>query len=154
MNRKEVRRISRMLQNTYGGAAWHGPSVQEVLGQIGPAQAFRETEKIHRICELVQHMIAWRTFALKRIAGDAGYEVSEQENWVHFPRRDESAWMEILNRLDESQKSLLQALDGMADEKLDDIVEKKGYTYYTLLHGVIQHDLYHLGEIALLARLV
>ena len=153
MNRKEVRRIAEMLHNTYSGAAWHGPSVREVLSQISPEQAFRETEKIHRICELVQHVTAWRIFALRRIAGDADYEVSEQENWMKIKKQDGNAWNEILDRLHNSQQDLLRALDSMADEKLDDMVDKKGYTYYTLLHGLIQHDLYHLGEIALLARL-
>ena len=153
MNRKEVRRIAEMLHNTYSGAAWHGPSVREVLGQISPEKAFRETEKIHRICELVQHVTAWRIFALRRISGDADYEVSEQENWMKIKRQDGNAWNEILDRLHNSQQDLLRALETIADEKLDDMVDKKGYTYYTLLHGLIQHDLYHLGEIALLARL-
>jgi len=45
----------------------------------------------------------------------------------------------------------MDALEHMSDERLNDEVHGKAYDYYTLVHGVIQHDLYHLGEISLLA---
>jgi hypothetical protein len=40
----------------------------------------------------------------------------------------------------------------LTDERLDDTVSGKGYSIYVMLHGVIQHDLYHAGQIALLKK--
>lgn len=152
MNNTELSRIINMLQNTYDGAAWHGASVMEILNNVTARQAFQSSEDIHRICELVQHITAWRTFAIKRLGGDRHYEISQSENWKEFAIQDESAWEEIKNELAKSQSDLISALEKRNDDLLNEEVEGKAYDYYTLIHGVIQHDLYHLGEIALLAK--
>ena len=141
-----------MLQNTYNGAAWHGASVMEVINKISARQAFHESEHIHRICELVQHMITWRVFACKRLEGDDQFEVSQNEDWKDFSTADSSIWESVKKDLGESQEKLINALEQANDDLLTELVEGKAYDYYTMIHGVIQHDLYHLGEIALLSR--
>lgn len=140
------------MQNIFDGAAWHGASVMEIISKIDAKDAFQESAHIHRICELVQHVVAWRTFAIKRLEGDTNYEVTQHENWKDFRIQNEEAWEEIKTSLLQSQEALIEALSATNDDRLSDIVENKAYDYYTLIHGVMQHDLYHLGEIALLAR--
>ena len=152
MKNPELSRIIKMLQHAYDGAAWHGASIMEIMNKINAPMAFKHTDHIHRICELVHHIIAWRVFAIKRLEGDTDYEVSKNENWKTFLQHDEAAWEEIKADLGASQKALVEALSKINDEKLIDEVHGKAYDYYTLIHGVIQHDLYHLGEIALLVK--
>lgn len=141
-----------MLQNTYDGAAWHGASVMEVINKISDRQAFHEPKHIHRICELVQHMITWRVFALKRLEGDDQFEVSKNDDWKDFSHTDSAIWESIKKDLGKSQQKLIHALGQANDDLLTELVVGKAYDYYTMMHGVIQHDLYHLGEIALLSR--
>lgn len=152
MKNPEISRIIHMLQNTYDGAAWHGPSILEVLSKINADIAFKQSSHIHRICELVQHITAWRIFAIKRLEGDAVFEITQNENWKTFTKQDEAAWKVIKEDLAESQETLIKRLSQANDALLDEDVEGKAYDYYTLIHGVIQHDLYHLGEIALLFK--
>ena len=152
MNNPETSRIIEMLQNTYSRSGWHGASVMEILNKIDAIQAFQSSSHIHRICELVQHITAWRVFAIKKFEGDANFDVSQHENWKNFENQDDYAWKEILGDLEESQKKLLDVMSRFSDENLNEKVPGKAYSYYTLAHGVIQHDLYHLGEIALLSR--
>ena len=40
------------------------------------------------------------------------------------------------------------------DDAMNSIVPNKKYTVYTLLTGVIEHNVYHAGQIALLKRAV
>jgi hypothetical protein len=152
MKNPELSRIKSMVQNTFDGAAFHGASIMEIIDKISANQAFHPSEHIHRICELVQHITAWRIFAVKRLEGDVHYEVTQTEDWKTFINPDATTWEEIKSELAKSQNSLVRALDKTSDDRLKDEVEGKAYDYYTLIHGVIQHDLYHLGEIALLAR--
>ena len=141
-----------MLSNTYGGSSWHGASMMEILHNIDSAQAFHSSSHIHKICQLVQHITTWRIFAIKKLEGDRNFEVSQEENWKEPTIQNESSWKEILSELDDSQKKLIEKLNAFTDQNLDEDVPGKAYTFYTLIHGVIQHDLYHLGEIALLSR--
>jgi hypothetical protein len=44
----------------------------------------------------------------------------------------------------------------LPDSRLGDVVPgKEGahYTFYYMLHGVVQHELYHAGQIALLKKM-
>ncbi len=152
MKNPEISRIIAMVQNTYDGAAWHGSSILEILKKVSTEEAFMESRHVHRICELVQHITAWRIFAINRLEGKSNYEVTQKENWKTIRDQDEAAWSEIKDDLAKSQDNLVLALEKFSDEKLVDLVEGKAFNYYTLIHGVIQHDLYHLGEIALLSR--
>jgi uncharacterized damage-inducible protein DinB len=38
--------------------------------------------------------------------------------------------------------------EGILNENIPD----KNYTFYTILHGLIQHDIYHAGQIALIKK--
>lgn len=126
--------------------------MMEILNNVDAAKAFQSTSHIHGICELVQHITTWRVFAIKKLDGDQNYDVSQEENWKDATNQNETAWKIILSELDDSQEKLLEKLEAFSDQNLDEVVPGKAYSYYTLIHGVIQHDLYHLGEIALLSR--
>lgn len=64
-------------------------------------------------------------------------------------------WEETVAHLRESQQALLEAVRIFPEERFGELVPSKTqkYTYYTLLHGIIQHDIYHLGQIAILKKL-
>ena len=153
MNRSEVRRISKMMHDIFDGAAWHGPSIMQVLNKVSPEQAFKVNEHIRPVCELVRHMTSWKIFATERLKGNHDFEITKRENWNVRNRDNPLLWNEIVDDLKEGHRQLMDILENTVDDKLLEVVEGKGYTYYTLLHGVIQHDLYHLGEIVLLSKL-
>jgi uncharacterized damage-inducible protein DinB len=147
----EMDRIIRMLNKTFNKGAWHGLSVKEVLSQVNPSQGHLRAGKSHSILELVLHMTSWRTFAAKRLRGDYDFQVSDEMN---FPSTASVSWEEALKRLDESQQELIEAATQLPDGRLSELVPgiKHKYTYYTLLHGITHHDIYHIGQVQLILR--
>jgi uncharacterized damage-inducible protein DinB len=145
----ENQRIADLLEKSFHGPAWHGPHVMEVLSSITASLATQKVSASHSIIELVMHMTAWRDFVTKRLLGNNDFEVSEAEN---FPKGTD--WAAALNTLQQSQSELLKALNSFPEEKLVKIVPTRTYDFYTLLHGIIQHDIYHLGQIVLLKKAV
>ncbi|MBS1505541.1 MAG: DinB family protein [Bacteroidetes bacterium] len=149
----EIDRIYRQLVLAYEGDpehdhhAWHGPSLVETLKGITAEQSLKKIPGSHSIIELVQHMAMWRTFVAKRLAGEDTFEVTEATD---FPA--EQNWDHTLGLLHESQTALLTALKAFPSEKLSHTVASRSYDYYTLLHGIVQHDAYHSGQIALLKK--
>ena len=145
----ETERISRLLQNTFEKQPWYGSSVMEILNQVSPDIVNQRIGQTHSINELVLHMASWRLFATKRLKGDVDFQVTEDTN---FPLP--GTWEEALSKLHHSQERLIEAVKAFPEERLGEICPSKEYkyTYYTLLHGIIQHDIYHLGQIALLKK--
>ena len=148
----EVARIRSLLARTYEGDAWHGPSVCTVLDALSASQALRLINNSHNAAELVHHMTAWRNFVIQRLTGDAAYELSEAQDWSVISQLTDAHWQEARRALDQSQQKLLDLLEHLPEAHLDKTVAYRSYNYYILLHGSIHHDLYHLGQIRLLAK--
>ncbi len=147
----EVDRIARLLEKTFHQQPWYGSSLMEVLKTVEPEIVQQHVGDAHSISELIAHMIAWRTFTTRRLQGDAQFEVDDRTN---FP--EALGWEESIDQLKKSQDELLQAVKQFPPERLNELVPSNRfrYTYYTLLHGIIQHDVYHLGQIALLKKVI
>ena len=47
---------------------------------------------------------------------------------------------------------VIQAIEKFGDERLQETVPGRKYDYYYLFHGIVQHSLYHGGQIALLKK--
>ena len=145
----EIQNILSLLTKTFEKNAWHGPSVKEVLSDITPEQSLKRLDRTHSIIELVAHMTSWRIFVIRKLEGDIDYKVEDDKN---FPA--ESDWTKALKDLYASQAQLVELVKNFPSVKLSDIVPHGSYkySYYTLVHGIIHHDLYHIGQIALIKK--
>jgi len=143
----EIQKIINTLKHTYEKDAWHGPSVKEALADVSAEQAFSHVENSHSIIELVAHMTTWRNYVTEKLRGNDSFEVSDEQN---FP--DEKDWNRALANLERSQKNLIKALEETPDERLQQIIPNSKFKFYTMLHGIIHHDLYHTGQIQLIKK--
>ena len=151
----EIDRIADQARRTFEGPAWHGPALKEVLRDVGAQQAHtRPLAEAHTIWELVLHVMAWQKVALRRLGGE---QVTDLPPDVDFPRIvevTEAAWQRTLSELDGLHSETMAVIKAMADSGLDEIVGgvDAEWTAYQTLHGLIDHNLYHAGQIAILKK--
>jgi len=151
---KEVERILDQLQRAFDGDAWHGPALLSILRDVNAKQAAKKPiAHAHSIWEIVLHLITWKNVVRRRLAGEA-VEPTPAEDWPRVDRVDETAWTDICAALKSAHQQLLQAGSRLRDDQLEGIAAGKSYTVYVMLHGIIQHDLYHAGQMALLKKIV
>ena len=147
----EIERIKDQMQKTFYGDAWHGGSVMAFLSEIGAEEArSRPLEARHSIWELVQHMETWKRVARKAVEGEKMGRISPEEDYPPIKDLSEKSWVRTVESLREEHEALAGALSRLSEDRLGETVPGKSYNFYTLLHGVIHHDLYHLGQIAIL----
>ena len=152
MNNSECKRLAMQLEYAFEGPAWHGPPIRKVLSGISTGNMLNNYQDSHNIAELIEHMTAWRIFVIKKLQGDQEYDVSDAENFVSIREPNAARLEEAIKKLEDSQQELLRLIRALPDEKLLDIVPLRKYDFYVLIQGIIQHDLYHLGQIILLAK--
>ena len=111
----------------------------------------RPIPEAHIIAEIVLHLAYWKAAVRERMAG-ALVLPSHDDQWPAVRDGGEAAWREALSLLETRHQELMDALAQLNDEQLRNPVAGKGYDVYVLLHGVLQHELYHTGQIALLKR--
>ncbi len=143
----EVERIADQLTRSVEGNAWHGPALLELLEGVTSEVAAAPLAGPHTIWEIVLHIEAWLTAARRRIQGEA-VSLSPAEDWPATGVTDAAAWTGARERLGHEYRRLFAAVRKLSDADLSVIVPGKDYTVYFLLHGVIQHTLYHAGQIA------
>lgn len=150
----EVKRIRVMLRHTYRGPAWHGPAIRELLqGVDAETAAAHPIAGVHSIWELVLHMGYWRRTVAAALGGATiEPEPPIEDNFPAVEEVSEAAWERAREALAESQKALVSGLKAFDETRLDEHVGGREYTFYFLLHGIIQHDLYHGGQIGLLKK--
>jgi uncharacterized damage-inducible protein DinB len=150
---KETERIADQLRRAMQGEAWHGPSLREILAGVTAAQAAaRPVAAAHSIWELVHHITAWESIVLRRIGGEVVKDVRAEVDWPPVMETSDAAWQRTMAALEESDRRLCDAIAQMPDERLREHVPGKQDSFYIELHGIVQHDLYHAGQIALLKK--
>ena len=150
---REVERIADQLKRAHEGGAWHGPAVDELLAGVTAEQAVsRPFEGAHSIWELVAHVEAWERAILRRLGGDPAQIYNTEEDWSQVAGATEEAWATALRRLTETYVALREAVLALDDARLDEPILPNMSTRYVSLHGVVQHTLYHAGQIALVRK--
>jgi len=150
MNQIEL--IVDQLQHAYAGKAWHGPALQELLTGVTAEQALaRPLPGAHSIWELTMHIGVWMSAARRRLAGDSA-KLTPQEDWPMIDGGSPAAWRQTLDALEHEHNQLRTAVCSLPESSLENQAPGKNHSLEFMLHGVIQHNLYHAGQIALLKK--
>jgi uncharacterized damage-inducible protein DinB len=148
----ETKNISKLFDQLYNGAPWLDVNIVAELKKVRADQAAtRILPNCNTIWEIVIHLIGWRENILERLQGKT--KRSPAGNYIS-PVKDTSAkaWLLTLHKLEKSQQKWLALLENFDANKVNDIVPPGKYSAYDLMHGILQHDAYHLGQIVLLAK--
>jgi uncharacterized damage-inducible protein DinB len=150
----EIERILDQLKRAHEGNAWHGPSVREAIAGITAEQAHaRPLANAHSIWELVHHIAVWENAGRRRLSGDrAQIDLSSPEDWPPADDDTEAAWEQAKAAFDHGHEALVEAIKRVPESRLDEPILEGMSTVYVTLHGVIQHDLYHAGQISMLKK--
>jgi len=150
----ETERLARTYEMTLHGDAWHGDAIWKILeGVSAECAAHRPLVDFHTIWEIAMHMTYWEAVGAKRLAGErAGMDEDEALNFPAMPSVTDANWQQTLERFRASNGLFRKALAKLDPAQLDELTAAGKRSYYDEAHGVIQHNIYHAGQIALLKK--
>ncbi len=154
--RKEIDYIIASLKSVLEGQPWYGQAVMKILLGIDPIIVYKKpNENSHSLIELLYHMNTWAEFTLKSI------EKNKERNSAGFEKLDwreinpsEHTWEKGIAQFKVTHDLLIELLETKDDEFLSDQVGEREYDFGFLLRGIIQHDIYHIGQIAYVKKLL
>ncbi len=153
----EILFIIEQIKETYEGDPWFGRNAKALITEVNEQAVFEKPNGQHSILELVWHMITWREFTINRLRNDKENDLHyfEVNDWRNLDHADKSLWQQALHRLHQTQNELIEVLQTQRDNNLlSQRVEGREYDFRKLLNGVFQHDIYHLGQIAYIKKLL
>ncbi|PYS49114.1 MAG: hypothetical protein DMF68_11105 [Acidobacteria bacterium] len=148
----EVERIEDQLRRAFEGEAWYGDNLDEILAGVTAEQAAaRPIRQVHSIIEIVLHLAFTEDIMRRRVEGEDA-RFSEGEDLFHVEEASEDAWADAKAKLEASHRKLIGVVHNLKEEDLERNIIARNHSICFLLHGLIQHQVYHAGQIAVLKK--
>jgi uncharacterized damage-inducible protein DinB len=155
----EIERITDQLERIFHGDPWYGSNTMDVLDGVTSAQAAsRPIPQAHTVWEIVLHMTSWNREVLRRLRTGVSRE-PEGGDWPEPAEMTEERWGADVEALVRSFRELIEAARALPAERLDAVLGDErdqplgsGVSHYVLLHGVVQHNVAHTAQMALLRK--
>lgn len=149
----EINHYITELETIYDGEPWYGKPLMAVLKEADAKAVFKkQNNNGHSAYEVLHHVLAWRELLVKRLNGDtpSNIKIDSDTDWSSLPEKQTaSEWNALVRKIQQNQKELISGLSKWKDDALDKNFAGAAYPLRTFLHGQIQHDIYHIGQIAL-----
>jgi uncharacterized damage-inducible protein DinB len=149
----EAKHLADQHHRALEGHAWHGPALLEALDGVSAKRALkRPIRNAHSIWEIVLHIEAWDRVVLGRLTGEP-IELSDEENWPEVRNTNPGAWKRAVSSMKATHSKLNREIAKLTPARLDaGYGPKKRYKIFRIVHGVVHHELYHTGQIAILKK--
>jgi len=131
--------------------AWYGPSLADLLAEMSPELATTPpTPGAHTISALLQHLLLWNERVRNTSSSNPMPRWEAEEEWAEPP----IPWNELLARWNQSRDMLEDKIRKFPIEDLAKQVSGRSYPYETMLRGIVQHAIYHSGQIAMILSML
>jgi uncharacterized damage-inducible protein DinB len=148
---RQPKRIADSYHAATVKAAWYGPSLAELLAQISPELA--TTPPVlgsHSISELLQHLLLWNERIRNTSDSNSLPPWQPEKDWGEPPL----PWNELVSRWSLSRELLEEKIRNFPTEDLAKQVPGRNYPYETMFHGIVEHTIYHSGQIAMVLSIL
>jgi uncharacterized damage-inducible protein DinB len=150
--------LAELLRKGHSNNPWHGPATADLLDKVSPSMAAaRPFADGHSIWEIVLHMTGWQREVARRLGG-AKPSMPDEGDWPEPPETSQAAWDQAQAALRESLEQLADTVSALSEQDLETRIGTAsrplgtGVTKAETVIGMLQHNAYHSGQIALLIK--
>ncbi len=154
-------KLSYQLEALLYGNPWYGTPVYDIITAVTFEAAYEKAPGAsHSIAEIVLHLLAWTEEAIRRLNGElAG--VPFRGDWPESGAPTEEKWAQTIGFFKTANTVLLDTIQNFPEHKWSEDTNdnRNKYTgaeasYEALVIGMLQHHIYHAGQIALLNKMI
>ena len=152
--KNRIQNIIKALSETFEGEPWYGESVMRKLENVPYVIGYKTCDPdSHSVAQIIGHLIAWKKYAIAKLKGNEDFhiEINSKNDWPEVHVNSQQEWEELKRELVAAQSKIYELLNKQQEDSfLDEVVVGKEYDFEHLLVGVMQHDIYHIGQIGLI----
>jgi len=146
--------IAKHLKEVHFGGNWTCSNLKDQLEELTWEQATTAVHGLNSIAALAYHINYFISGVTKVLEGGA-LTSKDKFSYDHPPIRSQEDWEQMLTRIWMEGERFEQMISALPEEQLaKDFVDKKYGSHFRNLFGIIEHSHYHLGQIAVIKKLV
>ena len=159
-NRKLIDHFIGQLSEIQNGRPWMGESFEKKLDSITNEEAFQKPgPAMHSVAEILAHLTAWNDDLILKITYGKGKLLdSDPQNWPDNETLWLSGWDQVREKYTESVRTVISLLsekeDSFFGEKYSDQDFNGEYLYAFAMNGMLQHQVYHLGQLGIIIKMI
>lgn len=148
--------LARQLSEVIDGEIWVDETFLKKLVGLTEEQAFtRPLPSVHSVAEILSHLLEWRISVFSILLGGARtITMNSPSNWKNNDILRKEGWSALKEKFFKSQQDLIEFLSLQQDDYLLQVDSKENHTYLYYVEGLIHHDMYHLGQIGLVIKML
>ena len=155
MSRVLIHNIIRQLNEIQNGSLWFDQCFKDKIDNLSDDDALtRPLREIHSVAEHISHMLEWRKECVLRFKGRKTELMNSAADWRDNVELSKFGWTNLKNALYDSRVELIDLFANQDDTYLESKFLDTEYNFHYLIEGIIQHDLYHLGQIGVTIKLL
>jgi uncharacterized damage-inducible protein DinB len=148
------KQIAKHLRDVFFGKNWSWSTVKEQMQNITLEEATKQVYGLNSIFTLLHHSAYYIPAQINVLEGKP-LIASDAESFTLPTIESEGAWHNYVENIFTNVEKLATLIEAMPEEKLhENFADEKYGTYYRNLTGMIEHTHYHLGQIAILKKIV
>ena len=146
--------IAKHFKEVHFGGNWTCSNLRENLADVTWQQATQQIYSLNTIATLVYHTHYYVHAVIKVFQGEE-LDAHDKLSFEHPPINSQEDWENLLSKVWADAQTFETLLKNLPEEKLwENIAEEKYGIYYRNIHGIIEHTHYHLGQIAIIKKII
>ena len=146
--------LAKHLRDVYFGGNWTVTHLKSALKGITWQQATTKVYDFNTIATLTFH-IHYFVGVASKVLDEGVLEGNDKLSFMHPPINSQQDWETFLEQVFIAAEKFSTLIAQLPDDKLsNDFTDEKYCSYFRNILGIIEHTHYHLGQIALLKKLV
>ncbi len=149
-----TKNMAKHFRDVYFGINWTWSNLKDQLSDVSWQQATIKIDGFNSIAVLVYHMNYYVGAALKVLQGGP-LDASDKYSFALPPIESEADWDKLLQKTWTEAELLASLIEQLPEHQLWEVFADEKYgNYYRNIHGIIEHNHYHLGQIVVLKKLL
>ncbi|MFT4523334.1 MAG: putative damage-inducible protein DinB [Bacteroidia bacterium] len=149
-----TKQIAKHFKEVFYGGNWTASNLQEQLIDVTHQEAKQKIGSLNTILTLTYHIHYYVRMVLQVLEGGK-LEGNDTFSFDHPQITSEEEWQNMKEMMWLEANCFIACIEEIPDEKLLEVfVNEKYGIMYRNLQGIVEHSHYHLGQIALLKKLI
>lgn len=146
--------IAKHFREVHFGGNWTCSNLKDNMANVDWHQAITPVQNLNTIAALVYHVNYYVSAVLKVLQGEK-LDAKDEYSFSHPPICSEDDWEALKNKALADAEKFADLLEQLPEQRLWEYFEEEKYgIYYRNIHGIIEHTHYHLGQIALIKKML
>lgn len=146
--------IAKHFRDVHFGGNWTSSDLTNTLAGLSWQQATTQVHSFNTIAVLVYHVNYYVSAVLKVFEGEP-LTASDRYSFDCPPIQSEEDWQKLQHKAFTEAAQFASLVEQLPEHQLwEDFTDGKYGNYYRNIHGIIEHTHYHLGQIALIKKLL